>query len=255
MQPTDGLWQVILPALGVSSEYLVNRHGPCPGCGGKDRFRFDDKDGRGTFYCGGGGDPTSGDGYDLLSHVNGWDKKQTFIEVQRYLEGQTIQPKPTPKPKPNRTQQYAIQLWNEAVHGVQFHPYAQKKQITWEAGAKRHPSVSGRVIGQAQDCILVPIRNIETNKIVSVQAINHAGKKQTFGPVRGHGFICGNTLSKSIPWVVVEGWADAISVVFHVYEGNAVCFAAMGMNNMDRVADEVVRVYAPDTLTILEDAA
>ena len=38
------------PSLGVPAKALTNRHGPCPICGGKDRFRFDDKGGRGTGY-------------------------------------------------------------------------------------------------------------------------------------------------------------------------------------------------------------
>ncbi|WP_250206017.1 primase-helicase zinc-binding domain-containing protein, partial [Escherichia coli] len=41
-----GHWAQILPALGVN--ILKNRHQPCPVCGGKDRFRFDDQEGRGT---------------------------------------------------------------------------------------------------------------------------------------------------------------------------------------------------------------
>ena len=44
-----GMWPQILPALGVGRGFLENKHGPCPLCGGKDRYRFDDKNGRGTF--------------------------------------------------------------------------------------------------------------------------------------------------------------------------------------------------------------
>ena len=46
-----GRWRAILETLGVPAKALVNRHGPCPVCGGKDRFRFDDKDRKGTFFC------------------------------------------------------------------------------------------------------------------------------------------------------------------------------------------------------------
>ncbi|EEY1441531.1 DNA primase, partial [Escherichia coli] len=38
-----GHWSRILPALGVN--VLKNRHQPCPVCAGKDRFRFDDREG------------------------------------------------------------------------------------------------------------------------------------------------------------------------------------------------------------------
>jgi len=77
-----GRWHGILTRLGVPPDALRNRHGPCPGCGGHDRFRFDDQ-GAGRWICGGGGAPTSGDGFALLEHVHGW----TFPESLRTVAG------------------------------------------------------------------------------------------------------------------------------------------------------------------------
>lgn len=37
-------WSNILSSLAIPIPHL-NKHGPCPVCGGKDRFRFDDKKG------------------------------------------------------------------------------------------------------------------------------------------------------------------------------------------------------------------
>ncbi|MFA9256090.1 primase-helicase zinc-binding domain-containing protein, partial [Escherichia coli] len=51
----------MLPALGI--QVLKNRHQPCPVCGGSDRFRFDDREGRGTWYCNQCG---AGDGLKLV---------------------------------------------------------------------------------------------------------------------------------------------------------------------------------------------
>ena len=36
-----GRWKEILPQLGIDPKFLTNRHGPCPLCGGRDRYRFD----------------------------------------------------------------------------------------------------------------------------------------------------------------------------------------------------------------------
>ena len=44
----NGRWKEILSALGVDPATLKNQHGPCPGCGIKDRFRFDNLNGDGT---------------------------------------------------------------------------------------------------------------------------------------------------------------------------------------------------------------
>jgi len=61
-----GHWPRILPALGV--KVVKNRHQPCPVCGGSDRFRFDDREGRGTWYCNQCG---AGDGLKLVEKVFG----------------------------------------------------------------------------------------------------------------------------------------------------------------------------------------
>ncbi|HBB1126168.1 TPA: hypothetical protein J0727_004813, partial [Escherichia coli] len=42
-----GRWPYILSALGIKVP-SAGHHGACPACGGKDRFRLDDKAGRGT---------------------------------------------------------------------------------------------------------------------------------------------------------------------------------------------------------------
>lgn len=80
-----GRWTEILPALGIPPESLVNRHRPCPGCGGTDRFRFDDKDGDGTWICSGDGELRAGDGLALLAHVRGLLPFDALLAVAAYL--------------------------------------------------------------------------------------------------------------------------------------------------------------------------
>ena len=50
-QAAKGKWKGILLTLGIPAEVLVPKHGPCPLCGGKDRFRWDNKEGQGTYIC------------------------------------------------------------------------------------------------------------------------------------------------------------------------------------------------------------
>lgn len=69
-----GRWVGLLPMLGVDSRFLSGRkNGPCPICGGKTRFRFDDLEGRGTWICNHCG---AGDGADLAMKVLGIDFKE-----------------------------------------------------------------------------------------------------------------------------------------------------------------------------------
>ncbi len=121
-------WPWILGHFGVRSEFLVGRHGPCPGCGGKDRFRFDDLGGAGTFICSQGtGENLIGDGLKLLGHVKGWDWKRCVEEVGRFLdvemrtgkapsggEGVAAEPKSDPAARPQLDD---YMLW-EATRGM-----------------------------------------------------------------------------------------------------------------------------------------
>ncbi len=65
-------WPLVLEQLGIAPAFLTNKHGPCPACGGSDRYRFDNRHGRGGFYCNQCG---AGDGFELLQRVHGWDFK------------------------------------------------------------------------------------------------------------------------------------------------------------------------------------
>ena len=75
----NGKWHNILTQMGVESRYLVNRHGPCPMCGGNDRFRFDNKSGRGDWICSNCG---AGDGFSLVSRI----KKISLLETRNLIE-------------------------------------------------------------------------------------------------------------------------------------------------------------------------
>jgi putative DNA primase/helicase len=51
-------------------------------CGGKDRARFDDKDGRGTWICSRCG---AGDGVALVMALNGWDFPQAAQRIEALI--------------------------------------------------------------------------------------------------------------------------------------------------------------------------
>ena len=83
----QGQWPSILGALaGLSADQLTDKHQPCPLCGGKDRYRFDDQDGNGSWYCNkcGGRDQSggAGSGMDMLMRRTGW----SFVEAAQRIE-------------------------------------------------------------------------------------------------------------------------------------------------------------------------
>jgi putative DNA primase/helicase len=74
-----GKWRGVLLHLGIPSQSLRDKHGPCPMCGGEDRFRWDNKEGRGTYICNQCG---AGDGMKLACDFTG----QPFAEVASRID-------------------------------------------------------------------------------------------------------------------------------------------------------------------------
>ena len=95
-------WPEILMAAGIEKDRLRNKHGPCPVCGGTDRFRFDDLEGTGSYFC---GNPHhgAGDGFKLLMTY----RECTFAEAAKFVrdvlgERPVEAVKHTPQPSPKR---------------------------------------------------------------------------------------------------------------------------------------------------------
>ena len=89
-----GRWRGILPALGIDPRHLTGKHGPCPKCGGKDRFRFDNKDGNGSWICTHCG---AGYGANLVMLVHGLDFREAARRIEGVIGGaptETFQPRP-----------------------------------------------------------------------------------------------------------------------------------------------------------------
>jgi putative DNA primase/helicase len=78
----QGRWLGILPALGISQSFLTGKHGPCPLCGGKDRWRWDNREGRGTWICSKCG---AGDGIALLMQKNGWEFREAAEHIDTVI--------------------------------------------------------------------------------------------------------------------------------------------------------------------------
>jgi putative DNA primase/helicase len=87
---TRGRWPDLLAQLGgLTAEQLTDTHQPCPCCGGTDRYRFDDKDGTGSWYCNqcGGKDGAGGGGtgMDLLMRVTNWSYAEACRRIEQHL--------------------------------------------------------------------------------------------------------------------------------------------------------------------------
>jgi putative DNA primase/helicase len=101
-----GRWIDILQALGVKPSFLTGKHGPCPFCGGKDRFRLSDTDGHGSFYCNQCG---SGDGFKFVQRLLACNFGDACDAVERCLNSTA------PAPIPSRIDATETNLRNSAA--------------------------------------------------------------------------------------------------------------------------------------------
>jgi putative DNA primase/helicase len=79
---TRGRWHGILPAIGINEKFLKRKNGPCPMCGGKDRWRFTDIDGKGTWFC---NNCHGGNGIALVMKFTGLPFKEAAQRVELLL--------------------------------------------------------------------------------------------------------------------------------------------------------------------------
>lgn len=97
----NGHWRGILVSLGIEERYLRKEHGPCPACGGTDRFRFHDNDGNGGYFCSpNGAGCGAGDGFALLQKFHGWNLRKCLEEVAGVV-GSATAPPPILRKKPS----------------------------------------------------------------------------------------------------------------------------------------------------------
>lgn len=108
-----GRWHGILSGIGVPSKMLRNKHGPCPMCGGKDRFRFDDKGGRGTWICSQCG---AGDGIELTKQFLRCDFRAAAVEIEKHIgTAPVIAANGQPAQDDQKTRDLMRKMWERAL--------------------------------------------------------------------------------------------------------------------------------------------
>lgn len=137
-----GRWPGILQQLGVDPAFLGKKHGPCPICAGKDRYRFDDKGGRGTWFCSQCG---AGDGFSLLRGLFGWSFNEAANQVDRIVG--TVKPGPVAPERTEASKIHALkQVWEAGrpvVHGDPVWRYLNRRLgiETVPPGLRFHPGL------------------------------------------------------------------------------------------------------------------
>lgn len=157
------------------------KHGPCPVCGGKDRFRFKDRDGRGSWLCN-QCDPKTGGGLLLLSRCLGL----SVMDTAKKLNGDDVTATPRAPIKIinhdaaraagiESAKKSAALLMSGAV--LRDHEYMRKKGLfgEWPTNGEPMAATSGEIIPVGARLFVPAYKNGE---LVNVQRISTDGEKR-----------------------------------------------------------------------------
>lgn len=114
-----GKWKGILLQLGMDGKHLSGKHAPCPLCGGNDRFRFDNKDGTGSYICGQCG---AGTGMDLVKAFKGWEFRDAAQAVDEVLGNVPSDPPGKPALSDDNRRRLMNALWKASKPVDEFNP-------------------------------------------------------------------------------------------------------------------------------------
>ena len=148
VERATGRWREILPQLGIDTRFLTNKHGPCPLCGGRDRFRWDDRNGTGSYYCNQCG---PGPGVMLVRKLRGWDHATACRAIDEII-GRDPPPRREQEQSSRRRENSGKRILSEAADFSIVRHYLERRGLstfpTILRGHRRLPYVDdGRFLG------------------------------------------------------------------------------------------------------------
>ncbi|MDC9581330.1 AAA family ATPase [Xenorhabdus sp. PR6a] len=229
-------WENLLPACGIDIP-ARGKHGPCPICGGTDRFHFIDDHHHGNWHCRQCDEPKYGDGLDLVARTQGISITEAAKVVADTLA------LPLPEPKPARETTYTTRPIAEKVAAL------VAKSITGHSpylSAKGLQCPHQRLLEDGS--LLLPLTTLD-KKVTGALLIRPDGKrKHLFGSKKKGSFIALSVLEEQPDTVLIaEGYATALTVS-QLYSG--LVLAALDEGNLFPVT-KAVRERWPDAKIII----
>lgn len=245
-----GRWPQLLPALGINVA-PHGHHSACPVCGGKDRFRFDNQAGRGTWICNHCG---AGDGLNLVAKTLDITTKEAAVKVAEILgeaqplavhhnEASIQQQKDDARQKAAVQAKMSVNAARKAAGNAYLEKkgWADKEALTLQGNGLR---IGG--LDFAAGDLVIPLYDLSGN-LVNVQLINGAGEKRMLagGQVTGAAYHFEGKDNAFI-WMA-EGYATGLTI--HALTGETV-YVALSANNFPHLA-ECLREKYPDAVLLM----
>ncbi|WP_049013537.1 toprim domain-containing protein [Klebsiella quasipneumoniae] len=258
-----GKWPYVLAGLSIDVPDSSRRHAPCPACGGKDRFRFDDN-GRGSFICNQCG---AGDGLDLIKKVNNCDtteaaqlaadvlgidyretetdrkaasQRRGQLEADRQRHEQERQKKAAEDAEQRRAT-FSRLYAGMRMRAIQGEPeYLQSKGL---AGFNYPLMPDGSLLLELVD---------ESGAVTAAQIITPQGEKRLLtGSAKRGAYHAVNAPESPQSVLIAEGLATALSV--HLMRPDALTVAAIDAGNLLPVAEVMRRKHPKAQIIIAAD--
>ncbi|WAJ74558.1 DUF5906 domain-containing protein [Moraxella bovis] len=270
VQATGHWLSRIFPAVGIKLKGNGKKHQSCPCCGGKDRFRCDDKQGNGTWICNNCG---AGNGIDLVIKYTGQSVRDAYEAVAGVLgidggramsdadkaKWQADKLAREQKEKQNKKLQWkkvADTAFNRFISAQPImgktHPYLDKKGIG-EITATGNAGVKLDKWGN----LLIPLyfHNYKTGvkTLCNIQSIDKDGKKLFIkdGLVGGAFCVLGNP-NTCDTLLICEGYATGASLLLAT-GGQYAIIVSFNAKNMEKVAPTLRQLYPTHRLLFCGD--
>lgn len=224
----NGYWPSIMQRLNIPTNMI---EGPCPACGGNTRYRFDNKDNRGTYFCSHCG---AGTGLDLVMKVNQCGVREA---AEKVAEAMAL---PLPEPKPARERAQTDIAGKVAAMTDKALP-GQSAYLTSKGLQCPFPLMP-------DGSLLLVLKN-GAGTTTGAQVIKPDGSKRLVaGTVKKGSFCAVNSVELPETVVIAEGLATTLSV--NLMRPDALAVVAVDAGNLLPVA-QVMRQRYPDAQIII----
>jgi putative DNA primase/helicase len=181
MQASVGRWDSILAHLGINVG--DGHHQPCPLCGGKDRFRYDNKGGRGTYFCNQCG---AGDGFKMVAVAKNTDFVGAAKIVSEIVGG--CQMDENEKKMPPDAKKMVKELWSSSnpTNGTPVEKYLKSRGLMFIPKVLKYcPDCYNTERGCPMPAMIAPVQNPDGKGVALHRTyLTHEGGKANVEKVK-----------------------------------------------------------------------
>ena len=259
-------WPDVLPMLGIDIPNHRGSLGPCPACGGTDRFQFDDLEGRGTWHCR-HCKTEAGDGLALVMNVRQCSATEAAFSVADVLgidyraaesDSNTASQRQEQlnTERQQREQERQQRATDDAVQ--RRNTFISKYQALAE---KSEPGESTYLMGKGLEGFTFPVLPDGTlllsliddsGAVAAAQTITPKGEKRLLGGSAKKGaHHAVNAPEQPATVILAEGLATALSI--HLMRPDALVVIAIDAGNLLPVAQVMRQQYPQAQIIIAAD--